>query len=206
MTVQNLYADYTEVDVAGDRLSIISGEPNKVTITSHTQTEACYLYKDFGVDFFSDIEFLFTFLSGNVGITYRSGGVGQTNNFSSVINNSASKIGMFWYNRNFRIYAGGANQSDIVTAPLQSNTPYYCRFRRSGTTIYGYVYSDSARTALLGSGSRACDDISFRYMTAYLYYGITSTFNGYVTDIEFVEEGGFNPAWAMYSNQLLGVA
>jgi len=162
------FTTYTEVDTANDRIQ------RNATHVDHaaTRNEDTYLYKDYGVNHFTDFEHL---------VDIRS-------DFAS-----ASGIGVVWMLSNelddwhglydadktilsVRFWAGtpsicleeayaGVGYADTYTC--LADTWYYLTINKSGTNFTCKIYSDSARTNLLDTLSLTLQaDHSLRYIHA----------------------------------------
>ena len=182
MAIENL-TTYTEVDPRSE----ITVSSSRVTFTN-ARNVACYVYKDFGANFFNGNfvhEFTVSFTSGSN--TWEPFICWQLAN--SV---GPSYLGLFVQMRNYgsgvRILALDPND------PININNGgvYYVRVRRDesiGTygRLYLEVYSDSARTNLVGSKYKdltAKDDFRYYYAFSSENAGTSYYASGYIENVD----------------------
>lgn len=131
------------------------------------RNETCYVYKDYGVDYFDEFEHLFTINCTNKGDISASIWIyGQSN----VINDAASwvtglgvRVHNFGGTPQFIVWDHETGNDDRYN--LTVGVTYYCTFKRvNDTELSLKIYSDSARTDLLATLSIACTDNHYRYL------------------------------------------
>lgn len=164
------YTTFTEVD------------PNShLTVTAHHldfdayENEDCYLYKDYGADFFGD----FTHKVDVKGSAFDQdwdwgycwmlsndiddgGGLLEAKKtaVSVCLVRVAGTTGLFLIE-----YYNGWTYGDDDYYPITENTWYYLTITKTGTALTCKIYSDSARTILLDTLSRTLQaDHKFRYL------------------------------------------
>lgn len=190
------FTTYTEVD-PGSQVAITS---TRITFTDLAQNLDTYVYKDKGVNFFSgDLEH-FLVVKGTVvsgGQDYVWALTNVINDWTGIADANESALGIEIFdqsgNINFiiRELDSGTEYNSGALA-LTSGTVYYLKVVRDeavGTygTIYLYVYSDSARTNLLGSKSitlhTSKKDYRYLFGTLINNRGTDSRISGYVENL-----------------------
>ena len=176
---------------------IVINSATQVTYSSVTWTDYSLFWKDFGVDYFAgDFEVYFDFNQ-----SYASNGAGIY--FSAFRNEGNTSYGvrdvLDTGNDVLCVYAPPASSTtfnihcyealgvgSINLSPTaytgSINTTYYIKFVRSiaNNTLTVYVYSDEARTNLLGSNSiTLAKQVAFRYLFPVNGHGtyVSSTVN-----------------------------
>lgn len=158
------FGTYTEED-EDDGITVTS---DKVSYDLHQQKER-YLYKDFGVDHFTDFEHLVT-------LYFASGGNFLCNIIGWAMSNilddlrgiygaSGDFICIIFQSSLLYLYEcdGGTFYTDSYN--LNEDTPYYLTFEKSGTAFTCKIYSDSARTNLVDTLELTLhSDYNFRYL------------------------------------------
>jgi hypothetical protein len=190
------FTTYTEVDTGGD----ISIAAAKITVDTMRRGEKSYCYKDYGAGHFGDYEFLVTAYcslaelqaspisgascsicdTGNTIPPYAGDGLnsGQRNMFIRTSDGLA-------------IYCQDINTGNFDSYSCSTSTVYYLKIKRSGTTAYDYIYSDSARTNLLDTLSQSTQSTTYRYLvvirSANSSTGAELQFTGYVENLDLQE-------------------
>jgi hypothetical protein len=156
------YTGFTEVDPNG-RITITS---SRISFAGLDTNETTYVYKDEGVDFFSgDFIHLVDFRIDTTS-QYSVAGVWAVSNDLRGItywyNNNKDSIVVFWYGAGtlYLREKDGASVYNDTAVSLSEDATYYLKIKRdedAGTygTIYCYIYSNEARTALVDTLSIA---------------------------------------------------
>ena len=161
------YSTFTEVD-PNSHLVLVG--------TDHLDFDAyrdedCYLYKDYGVDYFDDfvhkVDMKFTTNNlGQIGFSWVL--ANDIDDWYGLHTNSKTAIGVhFEYSPphiiRLRETHGGSMYGDNYTCSV--DTWYYLTITKSGTALTCKIYSDSARTTLLDTLSLTLHaDHKFRYL------------------------------------------
>ncbi len=164
---ENLTA-YTEVDPGTPPEYTVVTE-NKVTVTNLPWNVDAYIYKDYGVDYFTDFthDFEFQFDSGlNASALLFPWCV--SNDVDDVRAWLSAEEGIaFWCigNGSLRLWELKNNQfTDSGAGTLSPDTLYYGRAVKSGTSMSVSVYSDSGRTTLVDTRNLTlAEDFNYRY-------------------------------------------
>lgn len=212
MAEQN-YLTYVKNDEGGANLTISAGE---IVFVDLDRNEDDYVSKDFGVDFFEDIDVLGSFIvtshmsGGLVGVF----GLCQVPSDMVVMFGDDALILRTWHSgttENFElIYINGG--SFLIVERFLSflvNTRYWWRLTRIGSTITVYLYDDEARSSLITTLTGTGDTNKLRYHEPLFAYNDAQTpavATGTVYGTDFQEVPAFQAAWARNSNQLIGVS
>ena len=210
-TIEN-FGGWIETD-PNSKIEVIS---NRVTYTSLNRDEDAYVYKDKGVDYFSgNFEIQFTHKSID--------GATDTGVVSiwAIANLVDDAIGIDTANSSsLAVYAGnnaGATHAYFTILELDAGTQYsssayigdygtdyYFTIKRNEAvgaygTLYCYIYSDSARTNLLSTLSKALHSSrkDFRYIYALQSRNNAEswvTHSGYVEDVEIISITASTPS------------
>ncbi len=166
------FTTYTEVDPFGK----IVVTPNRSAFNSLGHASPSYVYKDFGAGYFSgDFTHYFTF-SLTTGI---NGGRMSVWGLSNDIGNGHQVTdGLFVQLRKvnapsplWRLNLSEKGGSYSYHIGLSPGSTYYAKVTRVGGTLAIYLYSDPARTALVGSTSVGVTTTGYRYLYATQNYG-----------------------------------
>ena len=162
---------FTEVD-GNSRLSV-SG--SQVDFTALERQDIAYLYDDYGVDYFTnatEIDFEFQVQSGDnscqVAVLSLANSIGTKADMNT--NDDGFNVYLSLVGGNVFVYmrdeaAGSSGSLALGVAPPTAT--YYCTFDRSGTQGRVRVYSDAARTSLVGTiGYIGNNSDNFRYLYA----------------------------------------
>jgi hypothetical protein len=150
MALENL-TTYTEVDSAGD-LTVTS---TTVTFSTMRTDAVSYVYKDFGVDFFThvEVEFEFEITPGQQSSSWAillalSNTIGTFDSHSEGI--FVYTLGSIGNLRLALLKRDGGVAADFSTigATNAPAGPYYCTFTRVGSNVTVDIYTDSGRTIL----------------------------------------------------------
>ena len=175
---------YTEVDPN----SHISATSSRATGAGVGRDETCYLYKDYGENYFNGVTVNFdirvtTFPSSGIMLVF---GLSNTLNHIGVWGTSEPRV-VFYNNAGIaRLYFVG------ISSPyygISLNTTYYCRLIRAAgsDTANLYIYSDSGRTTLLTTlTNTVVASTKWRYafaMSSQNTGGVAYATSGYVENI-----------------------
>lgn len=164
------FTTYTEVDPNSD----ITVTTNKIDVSSMSRNVDAYVYRDFGADYFDEIDWNFEVLhdAAAQGLSRSLSGfannIDDANNWSDPylavrVNRDGSG------NRYIKISTYGGGSSELA---ISNDTRYYCTLTRvaGADTAYLYVYTDSDRTAEHGNKfATGLSGDKFRY-----FYGVAS--------------------------------
>ncbi len=155
---------FTETD-PNSRLAIDSSK--QITITNLTSNEEAYIYKTVTSRSTGTIEFDAIRTSGDNKITC----VGVSSQIDDC-NGSTDGAWMIWrWGGFFRGLRGDNTQTADIGAMTQDGaTTYYMRVKYDGTNATFYVYSNAARTTLVGSQS-------FTFSSSFTYLYAASSYN-----------------------------
>ena len=207
------FTDYTKVDPNGRFTSVLD---YRIEVTGLTQNEDAYIYKDMGQDCFDgdflaymEIEFS-AMADGDNTIVF--GLANLVDDFNGIDTASGDELAVV-LNRTGAAYKimlyeldAGTLYSDSYTGAL--NTKYYLTIKRDeavGTygTLYCYIYSDEARSALFDTLTLTLHTSKkdLRYLYAVQSWnnasGVTCSCD--ITNLEFVKEvESSNSAWGSY--------
>lgn len=194
------YTTYIEVD-AGAHLTVAS---TKITVLDLPRNIDAYVYKDFGVNHFSEdlihhFEISHT-ADDDFGIYYPWMLANSVDNgFGIEVTSSGDYLGLYWFDDvlnstiSIRESVGGVvNSSSTITVATGVN--YYCEIERDETvgingTAYLRIYTDAARTILQGSVSLALSaKIDYRYLYGSNSYNSSNVneFSGYVQNLSII--------------------
>lgn len=140
------YTSYTEIDTASNRIQLTGN--NHIDFTAR-RDETTYLYKDYGVNYFTD--FVHTLdvkaeFNQNFGFGYVWMLSNDLGNGYYLYSNSKDYIGITLYQypshliKVEEIYGGSWYGNQLA---VSANTWYYLRIEKSGTSLNVYVWSDS---------------------------------------------------------------
>lgn len=145
------FTTFTEVDIAADR---IQKTANHIDHLSYRNEIAVYLYKDYGVDHFTDFTHKiktrcdFNCSSCQVPVYMLSNYINDAANQHA---NSRNFFYAWFYGGSYlgirEDYGGSAYDSSWSSAA--ANTWYYIKIVKSGTSLTAYIYSDSGYSTLL---------------------------------------------------------
>ena len=131
--------------------------------------EDCYLYKDYGIDYFSDFEHKVDVKAS--GLDYGDGGYiwmlsNDIDDGYGLLHDRKTFIGIsFWYDA---LVLEEVHSSDAYldfSSTISEDTLYYLTITKSGTLLTCKIYSDSGRTILLDTLSLTLHaDHKFRYL------------------------------------------
>ena len=215
------YTTATKVDL-NNRYAVAT---NVITVSDLSRNEAAYIYWDKGIGFFDgDYTHLIKYRTASSSVILSTvyvwllankvaGGrtIDQTvptlGSHSLELQEVGSIANCFLSER----IAGGSRFFDQFSGVV--NTHYYSKIVRDesiGTfgTLYCYIYTDSGRTVLVDILSIALHEkMDFRYIYAANSYDFTESkaYDGTIENLDLGLIGGFNPAWARNSNQIIGV-
>ena len=180
------FTTYTEVD-AGGKLTVAAA---KITAVNMLRNEDCYVYKDFGVNFFDaldiDFEIFCSGLAGGDGL----GGPGltvATINDGTVWGAGDVRVEFYTYTTVIRLIRGAYVVFD-ASVGLSYSTLYYCTLSRAagGDTITCTIYSNAARTTVvdtLSVGGFGTSKYRYLYGIVSLNSGDISRWDGYVQNM-----------------------
>lgn len=178
-------SDYTEVDVPGT----ITVTAPRVLLTNYSNVTEAYVYKDAGAKFFKDrwaILFELYITSIDLDATWQSrfylmALANALDTYQPLVTADESFLALY-------LSANAANAQirirEIRKGNVESGTPidlatgtqYYCTFVRDGITVTLYVYSNAARTTLVGSDSVNLQNPDFyRYFYPFMGFEGAST-------------------------------
>jgi len=161
------FTTYTETD-PNSRITVSSGTIGCVGLT---RNEDAYVYKDFGAGHFTDFThtFSYKFISGNsIDSIFGSWGLGNgINDYEAWGGASITGVWNLHLKFNNNVYLwesyGGSTYNDSYSA-ANTDTVYYVKNEKSGTTMTSKIYSDSGMTNLLDTLSLVLHaNHSFRY-------------------------------------------
>lgn len=155
---------FTEVDGEGD----ITVTAPKCDVSSMRRVAISFVYKDFEVGHFGDVakhdfeaEIASSDSSGLAIMYTLTDSFGTfadlTDGFSAYITDVGGVL-------RFSLWNHTTSGQALVLNSLSTSTRYYLRLTRSTTTVTLFVYSDAARTSLLGSNSFTADGDTKRYL------------------------------------------
>lgn len=138
----------------------------------------CYLYKDFGPDYFDALDLEFTSYMSSGQPTNSQSGVGYSNTIDDY--NAWAAGGVVLILQSSDVYnikpnllvLGGASDNDY-TRVLSFNTLYYWTITRAAGAdiVYARVYTDSARTNLLHTWSvSGLGTVKWQYFYPFVNY------------------------------------
>ena len=166
---------YTEADPNGH----LSEDATTVSAAALNRNEAAYVYKDYTAGFFAGNfsqkgKSTKVAPDNNNGLMYLGGMAQGINKLATGV---ANVIGFFRMaggsvNDSFSLYEYYGSAYFSVYINLPKNVTYYYTFERVGNVLYQYIYSDAARTNLLGLNS-----ITLHATLAYRYHYLASTYN-----------------------------
>jgi hypothetical protein len=182
--------NYTEVD-PNSKLTVTS---SKVTANDLDRDEDAYVYKDFGADYFDDIDCDFEIYADDTNDSGANFHVG----FSNTVDDRQG-----WGNDVFSVYFNSTNGSggwelrlvaDTYGTPnaytASEDTLYYCTLQRAAGSdaVYLYIYSDAPRETLIDTLTVSSVGIStkFRYFFAACSRNTSTAsknFDGYIQNI-----------------------
>lgn len=181
------FTTFTEVDTGG-KLTVAAA---KITAANMLRNEDCYVYKDFGANYFDKLNVNFEIYIDSTAADQGIGGLGITQTTVNDLN--------AWTTPDIRIYAysvtpptinlgRGSTVTDTSTG-LADNTLYYCTLSRSagGDTVTLYIYSDAGRTTLVDTLSVSGFSTNrFRYLYGMASYNSASNirWDGYVQNLD----------------------
>lgn len=197
------FTTFTETD-PGSKLTVTS---TKVDVANIRASDVSYVYKDYGVNYFSgDFEHLMEVYIGSA-TTDGINNVGwcmanAVNTRTALDAASSSYIQMRMYDEatnDARLTAAeldGSSGYQDVAPGLSQNTVYYIKIKRDesvGTygTFYVYIYSDAGRTTLVDTVSVALHSSKkdYRYLYSYMNDGrnIEYYYTGYQQNLDLQE-------------------
>jgi hypothetical protein len=181
------FTTFTEVD-AGGKLTVIA---SKITAANMLRNEDCYVYRDFGANYFDGLKITFEIYISSTAADQGIGGLGIT---QTTVNDQAA-----WATPDIRIYAysvtpptlnlaRGSTAQD-TSVGLSDNTIYYCVLSRvaGGDAVTLDIYSDAAHTTLVDSLSvSGFSTNKFRYLYGMASYnsGVSIRWDGYVQNLD----------------------
>jgi len=178
-----------------DPSSNLDVSSDTITVTTAARKENYYVVKDFGADYFNDldIDFQLHHLS-----TSSAGGLLGALGLSNTLNYQASwgettsificTVETTESTREMRLYRGYDSAMDSIS--ISANTTYYCTLSRSTSsdTVTVSIYTDSDRTSLFGtlevSGFGTGTKYRYFYAAVSRYSNGTTYASGYIAHIE----------------------
>lgn len=190
------YEDFTtfdEYDVPGDYLLV---EENKITVS---QTEALSnwgVVEDYGAEYFGDFEHRFEIyvtskqskawvlcyiITNKAGYTYGEA-LGVSDGYVVYTTTDAGGV--------MRIRIKDLNTGNTENYLIQTGTHYYVKFKRVGTDLYVYLYSDDTFSTLITTLHVVCESEAKRYIYAVASVGTGTYYTGnsvaYIKDLNLV--------------------
>lgn len=208
------YLTYVKNDEGDVNLTVSAQE---IAFNGLDRDEDDYVSKDFGVDFFEDIDHLGSFIV----TSHDAGGIAgvyvlcQTPSDMLVIFGDDGLILRTWHSgttENFELVFTSGGSFLIVERFLSFlvNTRYWWRLTRVGSAIVCYLYDDSARTNLITALSGTGDTTGFSHHEGITSYNdnqtpATSTGTIYGTDLNIPTEGIVQKIVGMFGIGKLGL-
>lgn len=149
MSSENL-TTFTKVDPGG----FLTVTPTRLTGTVVPNTTDCYLYKDFGVNYFSDFEVRCTVncaAAVRVGINTQIGVFSACDTFGSFPDEEATSV-QVWFEYNGAVLRLGLSEGTVVADTcdlLAFGTTYYLIIRKIWHYVTVEIWTDAAHTTLL---------------------------------------------------------
>ena len=180
---------YTEVDPNG-KLTVISSKADAVNADDD---EDVYLYKDFGADYFDDLDIDFDIYISSASLPSARGGMAVANTLGVMAGFATTDISAFAYYDDVvgaRIYLRRGFTVILDWWAASLNTLYYCTLERTagGDTVTLEIYSDAVRTVLVDTLSVAgFGAVKLRYLYGFVNAnsGVSGRdFDGYVQNMD----------------------
>jgi len=182
------FTTYTEVD-PNSRVAVSAGA---ITVSAVGRNEDAYVYKDMGAGAITSFMVELQVNISNTGVGNGSFIVmwGASNNVQDFNGWTTYGISIWaYYNAGvYTFYVKDKNGTQSGGITFSANTNYYLRFARDNTTACLSVYSDAARTTVVGTNTIECTNTAYRYQYAFTTYNdgnalyMTATLTGATLD------------------------
>jgi hypothetical protein len=153
------FSDWTQTDPT----AVISQTDSKISFTNLEKGTNCYVYKDYGADYFSDFEIHYecemTAGTNRMVLDWLSMGNSTYGTYTDHEDATDGFSVHYWNNLNttvwfvLRNHTNGTQQYGSWNRASGVLEKVYCKLVQSGNDISNYVYEDAARTTLLTGGS-----------------------------------------------------
>jgi PKD repeat protein len=157
---------------------------NRVTITALPGNETAYMYSDYGLEYFDGFEIIFASHLTSIDDGWYYDFVVLNDSIANTKDVNCKYISCY-YSRSgstYRVQLVFMNLGSLVASDngvISSDTTYYFKLSRAqgATTIYLYIYSDSAMTTLVDTLTitNALCNLKFRYLYQACSYNNGST-------------------------------
>lgn len=185
------FTTYTEVDVPGN-LTVIA---DTITAVNVDRDESIYVYKDYGHNYFDDLNWEFEIYVNSASLVNSLGATFLANSVGSMDTYGTTEVGLYTTDAgtaDLILCRGKLVAGDVFNGVL--NTPYYVTITRpaGGDVVTAYIYTDAARTALVDTLTVAgFGATKWRYAYGFTSYNIplaAADWDGYVKDMKLEAE------------------